>query len=91
MNNVQATLQFENSDLKNVVSQDNELKNFLVSYVGKKLKNKEVTIEMIVEVMSKDFPEFLLVLAEENFIRGYEQALVDVESHEANFKKKKRK
>ena len=28
--------------------------------------------------MSKEFPEFLLVVAEENFIRGYEQALTDV-------------
>ena len=28
--------------------------------------------------MAKEFPEFLLVVAEENFIRGYEQALTDV-------------
>ncbi len=34
---------------------------------------------MIVEVMSEQFPEFLMALAEENWIRGYRQALTDVE------------
>ncbi len=91
MNKVQATLQFDNPDLKNIVSQNNELKNFLVNYVSKKLNNKEVSMEMIVEVMSKDFPEFLLVLAEENFIRGYEQAMIDIDEEDTSKKNKKRK
>ena len=34
---------------------------------------------MVVEVLSVDFPEILLAIAEENFLRGYEQALVDYE------------
>jgi hypothetical protein len=29
--------------------------------------------------MADEFPEFLLAIAEENFIRGYEQALYDVD------------
>lgn len=91
MNNVKANFELENPELKSLVSKDNELKNFLVSYVGKKLNNKEVTVEMIVEVMSKDFPEFLLVLAEENFIRGYEQAMVDTDEEDLNKKNRKRK
>ena len=37
---------------------------------------------MIIEVMAKEFPEFLLVVAEENFIRGYQQALADVDTLE---------
>ena len=37
-----------------------------------------VTVEMIVEMMSTQFPEFLMAVAEENFIRGYTQAMVDV-------------
>lgn len=91
MNNVQSKLQdYDNPELKNIVQKNNELKNFLVSYVGKKLNNKEVTVEMIVEVMAKDFPEFLLVVAEENFIRGYEQAMIDTDE-EDNKKSKKRK
>ena len=35
-------------------------------------------IEMIIESMAKEFPEFVLALAEENWIRGYQQALSDV-------------
>jgi len=38
----------------------------------------DVTVEMIVEVMAAEFPEFLLAVAEENYIRGYEQALDDL-------------
>ena len=29
--------------------------------------------------MATEFPEFLLPLAEENFIRGYQQAMLDIE------------
>ena len=37
---------------------------------------------MAVEVFAAEFPEFLLAVAEENFLRGYEQALADVETME---------
>lgn len=62
-------------------SKDNELKEFLVNYVGNKHNNSDdnVTVEMIVETMASDFPEFLMVVAEENWIRGYQQALNDVD------------
>jgi len=40
--------------------------------------DENVTVEMIVEIMSLEFPEFIIALAEENFIRGYHQALSDV-------------
>ena len=33
---------------------------------------------MAVDVFAVEFPEFLLAVAEENFLRGYEQALADV-------------
>tara|TARA_R110000822_G_scaffold102248_2_gene228552 strand:- start:1112 stop:1366 length:255 start_codon:yes stop_codon:yes gene_type:complete len=57
------------------------LKEVLITYVGEKTNpdNGDVTAEHIVEVMSEEFPEFLLLIAEENWIRGYEQALNDVE------------
>jgi hypothetical protein len=32
--------------------------------------------------MAEEFPEFLMALAEENWIRGYHQALNDVEEGE---------
>ena len=63
------------------VDKENELKTFLVDYVGEKEKpeNNEVTVEMIVNTLAKEFPEFVLTVAEENWIRGYQQAMVDVE------------
>jgi hypothetical protein len=84
---------YENPDLKNEVAKDNALKEFIVNYVGNKLKPEDgsITTEMVVEVMSKEFPEFVLALAEENFIRGYEQALTDVESELPQKKTKKKK
>ena len=53
-----------------------------MDYVGNLIKpeNDEVTVEMIIEVMANEFPEFLLPIAEENFIRGYKQAFVDIGS-----------
>lgn len=72
----------ENTTLKEVVQKDTEMKRWLVNYVGEKLNPSDgnITVEMIVEVMAKEFPEFVLALAEENFIRGYEQAAVDFDS-----------
>ena len=65
-----------------VVETDNSLKEMFVEYVGNKLKpeNGDVTVDMIVSVLADEFPDFLLVLAEENFIQGYKQALADVDS-----------
>ena len=75
----------ENEDLKAEVTTENPLKDMLVNYVGNNNKNvteDKVTVENIIETLSEEFPEFLLVIAEENFIRGYHQALSDVEEGE---------
>jgi hypothetical protein len=58
------------------------LKEMIVSYVGEKLNPEDdaVTVEMVVEVMAQEFPELALAVAEENWIRGYEQGLQDLES-----------
>ena len=63
------------------VNLDNPLKEWLVNYVGQRIEpeNDTVTVGHIVEVMASDFPEFLMVVAEENWIRGYRQGIVDVE------------
>ena len=57
------------------------IKEWLVDYVGKNAspEDDEVTTEMIVECMAKEFPEFLMKVAEENWVRGYKQALADVD------------
>tara|TARA_R110000822_G_scaffold223929_1_gene357043 strand:+ start:228 stop:503 length:276 start_codon:yes stop_codon:yes gene_type:complete len=71
----------ENKELKKAVDKDTALKEWLVDYVGMNNDPEDgnVTVEMIIEQVARDFPEFLLAVAEENFIRGYEQALNDVE------------
>ena len=60
---------------------ESDMKLWLVNYVGEKTSpnNGEVRVKNIVEVMSEEFPEFLMAIAEENWIRGYHQALNDVE------------
>ncbi len=75
------TQEENNPVLMEVPLPDTELKRWLVDYVGSQHGpgNGEVTVEMIVETMSQEFPEFILVVAEENFFRGYEQALVDLQ------------
>ena len=74
--------EFENNPtLKKVVEPENDLKNFLVEYTGEKLdpEDQHVTVEMIADVMASEFPEFLLAIAEENWVRGYQQAIQDVD------------
>ena len=64
------------------VEKDTPMKEWLVDYVGNKINpdNEEVNLAMIVETMAEEFPEFLLALAEENWIRGYHQAINDMET-----------
>lgn len=69
-----------NPHLREAVFKDTEFKELVVNYVGSKSDQDEVTVEMIVETMAEEFPEFLLAIAEENWVRGYKQALDDVES-----------
>lgn len=72
----------ENPQLNEVVQKVNPMKEWLVDYVGNKLQpaNNEVTVAMLVEAMANEFPEFVMVVAEENFIRGYQQAFADLEA-----------
>ncbi len=87
-----ADIEFKETDIdknpteEQVVTGDSPLKEWLVNYTGEQLQPEDgnVTVEMIVGTIANEFPEFLLVVAEENFIRGYEQALNDVEEKEAN-------
>jgi len=76
----------ENPVLLEVPMPNTELKNWLIEYVGNQHgpSSRDVTVEMIIETVSQEFPEFLLVVAEENFFRGYEQALVDLQEAETS-------
>ena len=71
------------------IKNDTPLKDLIVDFVGNKLNpdNDEVTIEHITAVFSEEFPEFLLKMAEENWINGYTQALNDVDFVKNEMKK----
>ena len=77
----------ETEMLKETVETDTEMKDWLVNYVGERHDpdSGEVTVEMIVETMATEFPEFLMAVAEENWIRGYHQALNDVDAGQKMF------
>ena len=78
------------------VQKDTPMKEWLVDYCGRQYKAEiarfksdtgkdfewdgEVTVDIIVETMAKEFPDFVMALAEENFIRGYRQAFIDMEA-----------
>ena len=77
MNQVRENIELDTT----ITASESELKDIIVEFVGNKLQpeNEEVTVKHIVEVFAEEFPEFLLSVAEENWINGYTQALNDVE------------
>jgi len=75
--------------LKEIVPTETELKSIIVNYVGNSLnpEDENITVEQIIEIFAKEFPEFLLAVAEENWVNGYTQALKDTEGVKNDFKK----
>lgn len=73
--------EFDEEDPKfYLVQSDTKLKELIVNYVGEQLHptTPEVTVDDVVNIFADEFPEFLLVVAQENFLRGYTQGLDDV-------------
>lgn len=70
-----------NPEAEKVVDLDNPLKQWFVEYVGEKYKPEGgvVTVALAIRAFAEEFPEFLLVLAEENWLRGYKQGVIDSE------------
>jgi hypothetical protein len=71
----------ENPNLSALVAgSESELKQIIVDYTGEKLQpeNDEISVQQVIEVFASEFPEFVLAVAEENWISGYTQALKDV-------------
>ncbi len=62
-----------------LVKNDTKLKELIVNYVGEQLHplKPEVSVEDIVNIFADEFPEFLMVVAQENFLRGYTTGLED--------------
>lgn len=65
----------------------NNLQDYIINYVGEKVnpEDDQVTVGMIIDVLAEQFPQLVLCLSEENWVRGYQQALVDVEEGEKLF------
>ncbi len=78
--------ELKNEHLKKQIQPNCELQNLIVDYVGRKNNpdDDNVTVEMIVDVFAQEFPEFLMVVAEENFIRGYQQGIDDSRSFDVD-------
>ena len=66
-----------------VIDNNTPLKQMLLEYVGNKYATPsdegefEVTVQMIVETLAHEFPEFVMIMAEENWVRGYQQGIDD--------------
>ncbi len=66
-----------------VIAAETPLKQMLLEYVGNKYSTSEdegefeVTVQMIVETLAHEFPEFVMIMAEENWVRGYQQGIDD--------------
>ena len=66
-----------------VIVKENALKEMLVEYVGNKFAKPEdegefeVTVQMVVDTLAHEFPEFVMIMAEENWVRGYQQGIDD--------------
>jgi len=73
--------ELQNPYLDKKVQKNTPLKEWLVNYVGEtqQPEDDKITVEMIIDTVAKEFPEFLMVVAEENWIRGYHQGLSDAE------------
>lgn len=73
---------------KEIAPNESDLKDIIINYVGKITDPKDdaVTVEHIIDVFAEQFPEFLLALAEENWINGYTQALSDLKYTNKNEK-----
>ena len=70
--------EFDEEDPKfYLVNNDTKLKELIVNYVGEQLHptTPEVTVEDVVKIFADEFPEFLLVVAQENFLRGYSEGI----------------
>ena len=74
-------LQWNDINSFNVSMTDKQspLKDMIVQYVGEKIspQNGEVSVEMVISTLADEFPELVFSLAEENWVRGYEQGLED--------------
>ncbi len=74
-----------NKDLLKDIDQSSPIRKLIVEYVGTKNNSTEVSLEMIIQVLLNEFPELPITIAEDGFIRGYQQGLSDIEQFDKEF------
>lgn len=81
MKQKQMNITIEEDIREREVKPENSLKQMFVDYVGEKQcpEGGMVTVDMVVKTLSEEFPEFVLAMAEQNFLQGYKQAFKDME------------
>jgi hypothetical protein len=67
--------------LDKTVEARNELQEDLVRHVGNRIDvhKDQVTIGQVIGILASEFPELVITIAEENWIRGYKQGLDDAQ------------
>jgi len=65
--------------LDKTVEVRNELQEDLVRHVRNKINEDQVTLGQVIGILASEFPELVITIAEENWIRGYKQGLDDAE------------
>lgn len=58
------------------------LAGLILQYIASRSDSEEgeITFEQALEVFADEFPEFVMLIAEENFMRGYHQGLTDAQA-----------
>lgn len=72
----------ENNDVDCKIKElpKNSLRYKIFEHVGLKNDTQDITGEMLFDVLKEEIPEFILMIAEENFFRGYNQRKLDEQS-----------
>ena len=65
--------------LDKTVEVRNELQEDLVRHVRNRINENQVTLGQVIGILASEFPELVITIAEENWIRGYKQGLDDAE------------
>jgi hypothetical protein len=67
--------------LDKVVEVRNEIQEDLVRHVENKINvhKDQITIGQVIGILASEFPEIVIAIAEENWIRGYKQGLDDAQ------------
>ena len=65
--------------LDKVVEVRNEIQEDLVRHVRNRINEDQVTLGQVIGILASEFPELVITIAEENWIRGYKQGLDDAE------------